>query len=301
MCLVAVHPSPFARRADYAALVLVKHRRNERNTHTHTPPKGKRTVIMVDVPFTEEDLHELYMWVDEIPISRPKRNIARDFSDGCCVAEIVKFFFPKLVELHNYTPSLARNKKLDNWATLNAKVFRKLYFEVPQEEVEDIINAVPGAIERFLRALRTKIAQIKARREEVRAAASGEAPYPPQAALYGTRGGAGDVPRPSVGVKTPSARPSSSKGRQQQQQQPTFEEDVYSAAPPPLPNDPAYNGAGDRGVEETVRQLIEEKDRTIMELRETVGILSEKIRKLEELVRVKDDKLSQYRTKFGRV
>jgi hypothetical protein len=30
----------------------------------------------------EEDLKEVYNWVDEIPLSRPKRNIARDFSDG---------------------------------------------------------------------------------------------------------------------------------------------------------------------------------------------------------------------------
>lgn len=30
----------------------------------------------------EESLNELYTWVDTIPLSRPKRNIARDFSDG---------------------------------------------------------------------------------------------------------------------------------------------------------------------------------------------------------------------------
>ncbi len=30
----------------------------------------------------EEELQDLYMWVDGIPLSRPKRNIARDFSDG---------------------------------------------------------------------------------------------------------------------------------------------------------------------------------------------------------------------------
>lgn len=31
---------------------------------------------------TEDELQELYIWVDGIPLSRPKRNIARDFSDG---------------------------------------------------------------------------------------------------------------------------------------------------------------------------------------------------------------------------
>ena len=30
----------------------------------------------------DEDLQRLYTWLDEIPLSRPKRNISRDFSDG---------------------------------------------------------------------------------------------------------------------------------------------------------------------------------------------------------------------------
>ncbi|XP_031805068.1 sperm flagellar protein 1 [Sarcophilus harrisii] len=30
----------------------------------------------------EEILHQLYLWVDNIPLSRPKRNLSRDFSDG---------------------------------------------------------------------------------------------------------------------------------------------------------------------------------------------------------------------------
>ena len=52
---------------------------------------------------TEEDLQMIYNWVDEIPLSRPKRSIARDFSDGVLVAEIVKHFIPKIVDMHNYS------------------------------------------------------------------------------------------------------------------------------------------------------------------------------------------------------
>jgi CH-like domain in sperm protein len=38
---------------------------------------------MVDAPkLSEEEMQMIYNWVDEIPLSRPKRNIARDFSDG---------------------------------------------------------------------------------------------------------------------------------------------------------------------------------------------------------------------------
>ena len=51
---------------------------------------------------TEEELSELYAWVDTIPLSKPKKSIARDFADGVCVAEIVHHYFPRLVHLHNY-------------------------------------------------------------------------------------------------------------------------------------------------------------------------------------------------------
>ncbi|KTG31660.1 hypothetical protein cypCar_00003625 [Cyprinus carpio] len=67
----------------------------------------------------EEALQDLYAWIDKIPLSRPKRNITRDFSDGVMTAEVVKHFFPKLVELHNYTPAHSTQQKLSNWSTLN--------------------------------------------------------------------------------------------------------------------------------------------------------------------------------------
>lgn len=34
-------------------------------------------------------------------------------------AEVVKHFFPKLVEIHNYTPAHSAQQKLSNWNTLN--------------------------------------------------------------------------------------------------------------------------------------------------------------------------------------
>jgi hypothetical protein len=69
----------------------------------------------------EEDLKEVYNWVDEIPLSRPKRNIARDFSDGVLTAEIVAYYFPKLVDLHNYSAASSVTQKTYNWNTLNRK------------------------------------------------------------------------------------------------------------------------------------------------------------------------------------
>ena len=56
-----------------------------------------------------------YQWVDEIPLSRPKRSIARDFADGVLVAEIVAHYFPRLVELHNYSGGNGYAQKIYNW------------------------------------------------------------------------------------------------------------------------------------------------------------------------------------------
>lgn len=34
------------------------------------------------VELSEEVVQQLYAWIDEVPLSRTKRNISRDFSDG---------------------------------------------------------------------------------------------------------------------------------------------------------------------------------------------------------------------------
>jgi hypothetical protein len=33
-------------------------------------------------PINEDELSEVYNWVDQVPLSRPKKNITRDFADG---------------------------------------------------------------------------------------------------------------------------------------------------------------------------------------------------------------------------
>lgn len=188
---------------------------------------------MSALPILDDDeLQKIYVWVDSIPLSRPKRNISRDFSDGgawrkhiaagrvqlqpariagarrhrqgtpalaadalgCCirarrapparprvvwirslevarlphiapfirlavlVAEVVHHYFPKLVELHNYSAANSLRQKLYNWGTLNTKVFRRLGgFEVKRGDVEAIVNCKPGVIEAVLMQLQQKV------------------------------------------------------------------------------------------------------------------------------------------------
>ena len=69
---------------------------------------------------TDEDLNEVYGWVDSHELSRPKKNIARDFSDGLMAAEMVKKHFDKIVDLHNYPGTHNVKQKFTNWDTLNS-------------------------------------------------------------------------------------------------------------------------------------------------------------------------------------
>lgn len=79
---------------------------------------------------TEEEMQLVYNWIDEIPLSRPKKSITRDFSDGgnhtiilyslVLAAEVVKHFAPKFVELHNYIAANSISQKKTNWNTLNS-------------------------------------------------------------------------------------------------------------------------------------------------------------------------------------
>jgi hypothetical protein len=107
----------------------------------------------------ERELQELLQWVDRVPLSREKRNISRDLSDGVAVAEIIRHFFPKLVEIHQYTPSNGTPAKEKNWFHLNRRVFSKLGFELHADVIHGLAQCKPWIIESLLVFLRERIDQ----------------------------------------------------------------------------------------------------------------------------------------------
>ena len=44
---------------------------------------------MTSQPLDEETTKSLLIWIDSIDLSRPKKNINRDFADGVLVAEVI--------------------------------------------------------------------------------------------------------------------------------------------------------------------------------------------------------------------
>ncbi|XP_014206922.1 sperm flagellar protein 1-like [Copidosoma floridanum] len=105
----------------------------------------------------DDCLREIYMWLDEIPLSRPKRNIARDFSDGVLMAEILKRYYPKYVDIQNYFPGNSIAKKVDNWCTLSRRVFPKINIKLKKDVIEQLAQSKPGVIEKVLSNVRAKI------------------------------------------------------------------------------------------------------------------------------------------------
>ena len=84
----------------------------------------------------EEQLREVYEMVDSIPLSRPKKNISRDFSDAAMMAEVIHHYKPKIVALHNYPAANSLDKKINNWNTLNTKVLKKMGLGLSREEIK---------------------------------------------------------------------------------------------------------------------------------------------------------------------
>eukprot|EP00055_Hartaetosiga_balthica_P006092 m.18732 g.18732 ORF g.18732 m.18732 type:complete len:221 (+) comp5003_c0_seq1:112-774(+) len=214
----------------------------------------------------ETELQHLYAWIDEVPLSRPKKNITRDFSDGVLVAEVVNHFAPRLVELHNYSPASSSKQKVDNWHTLNAKVFKKLGLSVPENVVKGVTGNKAGVVEVVLSNLRVKIEQYLQKCAGVETG-DHDASW---VALSGEKKGKKKKIKPNAPIKKESENSFSSVVDA------AFYEDVV---------DPV--------------QALMDKDQAIMDHQETIEILKVKVRKLEQLVKLKDKRVEELSRKLA--
>ncbi|GAB9472503.1 hypothetical protein Gpo141_00009680 [Globisporangium polare] len=269
----------------------------------------------MDLPLDDETLQRLYAWIDEIPLSRPKKSIARDFSDGILTAEVVAFYFPKVVQMHNYSPANSAKQKLYNWNTLNRKVLKRLHIFLSKDDIDDLVQCRPGAVEHLL---------IASYREKRPLSASSRRPLDNNNELYLTNAHSPNV-NGGCGISsvagTPSGGPMSSVrspvafDKVAEIREPVSQMKELSAvderggsggdaevAPSPH-NFPGYSAehhasssANKAYATESVasfdaRSEILERDNTIAEQRETIQILEMKVQKLEQLVRLKDGKI----------
>ncbi|XP_064631490.1 sperm flagellar protein 1-like isoform X6 [Lineus longissimus] len=236
----------------------------------------------------DEVLEDLYTWVDEIPLSRPKRNITRDFSDGVMAAELIKFYFPKLVEVHNYTPANATKQKEENWYLLNRKVLKKLNMELSEDVIRSIATNKPSTVERVLLIMRSKIDKILLS-ERNRQVGKGQYSDRPEADQgremdgylhqhhqsqhdQGSVSGQHARVSPNTKMPQPGAR---GLGIGSSHSQPH----KFIAGPSKMSH-PHHHV--------TPRLIFEEKSQECLAKEETISILQAKIRRLEHLLHLKD-------------
>lgn len=244
----------------------------------------------------EEDIQELYKWIDTIELSRPKRNISRDFSDGVLVAEVVKNFVPKLVELHNYQPASSQNQKMANWMTLNNKVLKKLDLVIPKNVLQGVVLMKPGVIEVVLNNLRLKLQQYLSAAPSDRPSQPHDDDYrelTPQSQSGGNkfrrrdRGGAGSTRLPDISspdkrggrghAHTPAGGGGSGSGGSNNRGRDHREPKRAPMSMREREVDP-YN-------------LLADKEQELLESQETIEVLQVKVDKLTQLVQLKDRRI----------
>ncbi|KAM9702989.1 sperm flagellar protein 1-like [Dama dama] len=207
-------------------------------------------------PLPPGALHGLYAWLDALPLSRRKRHLARDFSDGVMLAEVVKLFRPRLVDLHNYVPTCNTGQKRSNWNVLNRKVFHKLGLSVSEEEIRKVVVNTPGAIEPILCAVRDKV----------------EAGEDPPGTAGHKRSGPGCAASSREHVPLPICDGETPAGLRTRIGCPAGE--PWHHLDPGLP-----------------QQLLEEKEQALAVLQETIKVLQMKVARLEHLVKLKDQRI----------
>ena len=126
----------------------------ENEEEQNNPNQGEEGVIEQEEDNLEEEednkLMYIYEWVDSIPLSRQKKNISRDFNDAVLFAEMIKYHYPRLVDLHNYPSASSTKAKIINWETLNKKVLSKIGLKIGKNEIDDLVRSKPNAIENLL-------------------------------------------------------------------------------------------------------------------------------------------------------
>lgn len=243
-----------------------------------------------DIELDDQLLQDLYAWIDQIPLSRPKKRIEKDFADGVMVAELIKYYFPSWVDLHNYAPASSTQQKLVNWGLLNRKIFSRFSLNVPDNVLRGICLGRVGLIEVFLYNLRTKI--------DDHLYAMNTNPSDPQYRALNQKSRATDLngvtPRQTHNgtQRSTTEYPSSFVDQSPKYTNPAFK--------PRLPG--AKSGSLNNLSSEMVSRIeYDEKEQECLAKDEQIQILQAKIRRLEHLLHLKDIRVEDLAEKLGSV
>lgn len=254
--------------------------------------------------FDDVELESLYQWIDRVPLSRPKKNIGKDFSDGVLVGEIIKHYFPRLVDLHNYTPAAATKQKMENWFLLNRRVLRRLELDLSDDVIRALANCKQRVVEKVLMMLRIQIDRFIERSNRLRlktmqlqnALGLKSDPMEPDSDLISaspkptTLTGTELVPyhQPKGGLKSPRA-PSIVGGVPHGHPL----RNSYAARPAVLTVAPISDNVS--------KAMLEEKELECMAKDETIQILNAKLKRMEQLLHLKDIRIEDLESRMNHI
>lgn len=105
-----------------------------------------------------EELADLYEWLDRVPLSKPRNNVEKDFADGILAAEIVRFYYPDIVDFRMLRPALNLQERTEQWKLLNSEVFDRIGLTVPSHVLTQLCISKSGIAQSFLFNLRMSLA-----------------------------------------------------------------------------------------------------------------------------------------------
>ncbi|KAK2964510.1 putative Calponin homology domain [Blattamonas nauphoetae] len=243
-----------------------------------------------------DTLGDIYEWVDTFSITRPKKNIARDFSDCVNMAEVAKHLFPKLVDVHNYPPANAVPRKITNWNTFNVKVLKKLGMNfLTSDDIQNISSCVPGSIEWCLN-------EFKQASEAYFAKKQSSQPSPQQKKIskpdpkatkeehheeeeLDDQSSEADFDSPSPVQKEPTPPPAPKEETKKQPKQPQKRPLVQT-------EERSINSSQSVAIlQKKHDEELAEKDAAIEQLKDAIDTLSQKVSKMEQMLRLKESRI----------
>jgi len=284
--------------------------------------RGYNGVTRIDMEDYIDDLEleSLYQWVDRVPVplSRPKKNIGKDFSDGVLVAEIVKHYFPRLVDIHNYSPAAAFKQKMENWYLLNRRVLRRLELDLSDDVIRALANCKQRVVEKVLMMLRTQIDKFIEKSNRLRLktlqlqnvlgikepvdpeldALSTRSPKPIGNELVPYKGEKAGSPRSTLPNIVPHGHPTRSL--------PLWASFPATKLPPYIPSLCSYSTTKSivmvaPATDNISKAMYEEKELECLAKDETIQILNAKLKRMEQLLHLKDVRIEDLETRLQHV
>ncbi|OWF50991.1 Sperm flagellar protein 1 [Mizuhopecten yessoensis] len=264
---------------------------------------GMNTVGMEEY-VDETEIATMVAWIDNIPLSRPKTNMSKDFEDGVMMAEIIKHYFPKLVDLHNYNPASSTKQKLENWYLLNKRVLKRLGMDLSDDVIRALANGKRHVIDRILILLRMQIDNLLARQEAlvpVVSKSTGRAS--PSKSPRKTHRGETNSDRSALEpLALPSERASQVKSPRRIYTKGEIphnhpDRSTYFSDKRMLPDTlPIYSYMYNHS--HVPRLIMEEKELEIMQKEETIQMLNAKIQSMERLLNLKQVRIEDLHAKL---